>query len=167
MEGLEHPSREECVLRSREAALTQLEGTFTARAPRERVFSFFLTPADLSSCIDDQHTVEVQDADHFKGTLRSGVGFIKGTFNWSATVAERAPPDRARIKVHGSGMGSGFDIDATIETRESEGTTNVSWHADVAMSGPIASMGARLMQGTIDKKTTAFFENARKKLEGV
>ncbi len=94
------------------------------------------------------------------------MGFIKGTFSWSATVAERAPPDRARIKVHGSGMGSGFDIDATIGLQESGAATNVSWHADVAMSGPIASMGARLMQGTIDKKTTAFFENARKKLEG-
>ncbi|HYM40329.1 MAG TPA: carbon monoxide dehydrogenase subunit G [Thermoplasmata archaeon] len=143
-----------------------LEGSFGARAPRERVFTFFLTPSDLSTCIDDAHTIEVQDADHFKGTLKSGVGFIKGTFNWSATVAERKAPEAARIKVHGSGMGSGFDIDATIRMEESGGQTTVAWRAEVAMSGPIASMGARLMQGTIDKKTNAFFENARRKLEG-
>ena len=144
----------------------QLDGTFRARAPRERVFSFFLTPSDLSSCIDDAHTIEVQDTDHFRGTLKSGVGFIKGTFTWSASVAERRPPEKARIKEHGSGMGSGFDIDAVIELAESAGQTSVAWQADVAMSGPIASMGARLMQGTIDKKTNAFFENARRKLEG-
>lgn len=144
----------------------QLHGTFSARAPRERVFSFFLSPEDLSSCIDDPHTIDAQDADNFKGTLRSGIGFIKGTFNWTASVAERAPPERARIKVHGSGMGSGFDIDATIEMHQAADLTNVTWRADVVMNGTIASMGARLMQGTIDKKTNAFFDNARKKLEG-
>jgi carbon monoxide dehydrogenase subunit G len=63
------------------------------------------------------------------------------------------------------GMGSGFDIDATIEIQEAGGVANVQWRAEVAMSGTIASMGARLMHGTIDKKTNAFFESARKKLE--
>ena len=129
------------------------------------MFGFFLDPDGLSACIDDPHTIEVVDADHFKGTLKSGVGFIKGTFTWSASVAERAPPERAKILVHGSGMGSGFDIEATLDLAESGGTTNVRWRADVKMSGTIASMGARLMQGTIDKKTKAFFENARKNLE--
>lgn len=141
------------------------EGTFVVRAPRDRVFSFFLTPHELSRCIDDPHKIEVQDADHFKGTLKSGIGFIKGTFSWSAAIVERVPSERAQIKVHGSGMGSGFDIDATIAVAEAEGRTRVNWHANVMLSGTIASVGARLMQGTIDKKTNAFFENARKALE--
>lgn len=142
-----------------------LEGTFTAKSPQDRVYGFFLDPEELGACVDDPHTIQVQDADHFKGTVKSGVGFIKGTFNVSATVVERMPPTRARLKVHGSGMGSGFDIDAILDVSGSDGGTAVHWAADVVMNGPIASMGARLMQGTIDKKTSAFFENARKKLE--
>lgn len=144
----------------------ELQGRFSARAGRERVFSFFLTPSDLSTCIEDPHTIEIQDVDHFKGTLKSGVGVIKGTFSWAAAVVERKPSEKARLRVHGSGMGSGFDIDALIEMQESDGRTDVTWHANVTLSGRIASMGARLMQGTIDKKTNSFFENARKKLEG-
>jgi uncharacterized protein len=143
-----------------------LEGTFSAKSPQDRVYGFFLDPNQLGACIDDPHTIEVQDADHFKGTVKSGIGFIKGTFNVNATVVERTPPKRARLKVHGAGMGSGFDIDATLEMTETEGLTTVRWASDVVMNGPIASMGARLMQGTIDKKSNAFFENARKKLEG-
>ncbi len=143
----------------------QLDGTFSVRSPRGRVFAFFLDPEALGTCIDDPHTIQVVDAENFKGTVKAGVGFIKGTFNWSAAVTERVPPEQARLKVHGSGMGSGFDIGALIKTREADGVTTVDWHADVVMSGPIASMGARLMQGTIDKKTSAFFENARKRLE--
>ncbi len=144
----------------------RFEGSFSAKAPRERAYVFFLDPNALSSCVDDPHTIEVQDEDHFRGSVRSGVGFVKGTFQFSATVVDRDPPKRARLTVHGSGMGSGFDIDATFEMSEAGGTTTVRWAADVLMNGTIASVGARLLQGTIDKKSKAFFENARKKLEG-
>lgn len=143
-----------------------LEGTFTAESPRDRVYAFFLDPEELGACIDDPHTIDVQDEDHFRGTVRSGVGFIKGTFTVTASIVERKPPTKARIKVHGSGMGSGFDIEASLDLSESGGVSTVHWLADVLMSGPIASMGARIMHGTIDKKTKAFFENAKKRLEG-
>ena len=144
----------------------KLDGTFTLRSPREKAWAFFLDPKALSVAIDDPHTIEVVDRDNFKGTIRAGVAFIKGTFTWSATVKERTEWERARIQVHGSGMGSAFDIDSTIEMSEAGGQTTVRWSADVVLNGTVASMGARLLQGTIDKKTNAFFENARKHLEG-
>lgn len=144
----------------------KLDGTFTVRSPREKAWAFFLDPKALSVAIDDPHTIEVVDRDHFKGTVKAGVAFIKGTFTWSATVKERTEWERARIQVHGSGMGSAFDIDSTIEMSEEGGRTTVRWSADVVLNGTVASMGARLLQGTIDKKTNAFFENARKHLEG-
>src|SRR3990170_4182949 len=144
----------------------KLDGTFTVRSPREKAWAFFLDPKALSVAIDDPHTIEVVDRDNFKGTIRAGVAFIKGTFTWSAAVKERTEWERARIQVHGSGMGSAFDIDSTIEMSEAAGQTTVRWAADVVLNGTVASMGARLLQGTIDKKTNAFFENARKHLEG-
>ncbi len=145
----------------------RVEGTFTVGAPRERVYSFFLTPAELSTCIDDPHTIESIDSDHFKGTVKAGVAFIRGTFTWNATIKDRAPPERAQLAVHGAGMGSAFDVVASLDLSEAQNLTTVRWAADVQMSGTIASVGARLLQGTIDKKTNAFFENARKKLETV
>ena len=141
------------------------EGTFTVRASSTRVWSFFLSPQEFSSAIDDPHTIEVVDADHFRGTIKAGVAFIRGTFTWSATVKERVPPERAQMAVHGSGIGSAFDIVATLSVSESAGLTTVKWAADVQMSGTIATTGARLLQGTTEKKTNAFFENARKMLE--
>ena len=141
------------------------EGTFTVRAPKARVWSFFLNPQEFSSAIDDPHTIELIDADHFRGTVKAGVAFIRGTFTWSATIKERVPPERAQMAVHGSGMGSAFDIVASLDISEAQGLTTVKWAADVQMSGTIATTGARLLQGTTEKKTNAFFENARKMLE--
>ncbi len=144
----------------------RFEGSFSAKAPQDRVYAFFLDPNELSSCVDDPHTIELLDEDHFRGSIRSGVGFVKGTFQFSAAVVDRDPPKQAKLRMQGSGMGSGFDIDASFEMSEAIGTTTVRWVADVVMNGTIASVGARLLQGTIDKKSKAFFENARKKLEG-
>ena len=144
----------------------ELFGAFTVQAPRERVWAFFMNPRELSECISDHHTVEVIDADNFRGTIRSGVGFIKGTFSGYATIKERKPPDRATIAAHGTGMGSAFDIHSTIELSGYRDYTTVEWHADVTLSGKIATIGARVLQGTVDKKTQEFFDNARAKLEG-
>ena len=141
------------------------EGIFTVRAPRTRVWSFFLDPQEFSSAIDDPHTIEVIDADHFRGTIKAGIAFIRGTFTWSAAVKERVPPERAQLAVHGSGMGSAFDIVASLDVSEVDGLTTVKWAADIQMSGTIATTGARLLQGTTEKKTNAFFENARKMLQ--
>jgi carbon monoxide dehydrogenase subunit G len=143
----------------------ELEGSFTVRAPRDRVWTFFMDPFALSSCISDPHAIEVVDEDHFKGWVKAGVAFIKGTFTGSATIAERVPPERARIKAHGAGMGSAFDVESTIDLSEAGDETTVRWKAGVVLNGTIATMGARLLKGTIDKKTNEFFENARKKLE--
>jgi uncharacterized protein len=143
----------------------RFEGTFSVRAPQARVFSFFLNPQEFSPAIEDPHTIEVIDADRFQGTVKTGVAFIRGTFTWSATVKERVAPERAQMAVHGAGMGSGFDIVATLDLSEAGGVTTVRWAADVQMSGTIATVGARLVQGTTEKKTNAFFENARKILE--
>ena len=143
----------------------RFEGTFAVRAPRPRVWSFFLNPQEFSACIDDPHTIEVLDADHFRGTVKAGVAFIRGTFTWSAIIKERVPPERAQMSVHGSGMGSGFDIVATLEVSEANGLSTVTWVAEIQMSGTIATVGARLVQGTTEKKTNAFFENARRILE--
>ncbi len=133
----------------------------------DRAYAFFLSPQDFAACIDDPHTIEVQDADHFRGSVRSGLGFIKGTFTVGAAIVERTPSRHARLKVQGAGMGSGFDIDATIDFSESGGTTTVGWAAEVTLNGPIASIGARLVHGTVDKKSAAFFENARRRLETI
>jgi len=141
------------------------EGTFTVRASQEKVWSFFLDPVRLASAIADPHMIEIIDDNTFKGQIKTGVGPIRGTFNGSAQIVEREPPRRARIKAHGAGMGSAFDVDSTIEMSESGGLTTVKWAADVVLNGTIATMGARLLEGTIDRKTSEFFENVRKKLE--
>jgi uncharacterized protein len=144
----------------------RFEGTFAVRAPRARVWSFFRDPQAFTVCIDDPHTLEVIDRERFQGTVKAGIAFIRGTFDWSATFGECSPPEHATMVVRGSGMGSEFEVLATFDLSEMDDLTTIHWIADVQVKGALANVGSRLMQATTEKKTNAFFENARKALEG-
>ncbi len=143
------------------------DGTFEVHRDRESVFAFFTNAHDLVDCLDDPHTVEVADPTHFTGTLTTGVAFIRGTFRMSGEYTEIRRPERVSAKIHGAGLGSG--VDAVLVTNLSEGAggvTTVTWTTDLTFSGPVASVGERVIRGTVDKKAQGLFENARRRLEG-
>jgi uncharacterized protein len=142
-----------------------VEGAFSVRRDRQSVYAFFIDARRLVDCIDDPHTVEVTDATHFSGTVTTGVAFIRGTFRMSGEYTMRAGPERVVARIHGGGLGSGLDATIATEFVEVNGVTTVRWMADLTFSGPIASIGERVVRGTVDKKTQGLFERARQTLE--
>jgi carbon monoxide dehydrogenase subunit G len=60
-------------------------------------------------------------------------------------------------------------VDATAQMRLSDGDdsgTTMDWSADVAISGTLASVGARLIEGTANKMIGQSFDCIKSKLEG-
>jgi carbon monoxide dehydrogenase subunit G len=141
-------------------------GDFQVHQPREAVWSFFADAQKLVDCLDDPHTVEVLDEKHFRGTLTTGVAFIRGTFQISGEYAERTPPDRLVAKLHGTGMGNGLDATISTQFAGDASSTAVHWEADFTFSGSVASMGERILRGTLEKKIQGLFVNARQRLGG-
>jgi uncharacterized protein len=142
-----------------------VEGMFEVHRDRATVYAFFLDARRLVDCLEDPHTVEVADATHFSGTITTGVAFIRGTFRLNGEYTQREAPGRFAAKLHGGGLGSGVDATIAAEFEESQAGTTVRWKADLTFSGPIASLGERVVRGTVDKKTQGLFERARQKLE--
>jgi uncharacterized protein len=142
-----------------------IEGEFTVRAAPDRVYTLFVDPVAFLDCLDDPHSVHPTDADHFEGTVTTGVSFIRGTFRLRGAYGTRTPPTAIECTLQGSGLGSGVDAKLAIRLATSEGTTSVRWEGEVTLSGPIATLGERVVRSTIDKKAAGLFENARKKLE--
>ena len=142
-----------------------VEGAFEVRRDRQSVYAFFTDAHRLVDCIDDPHTLEVADSTHFSGNITTGVAFIRGTFHVKGEYAERAGPERILARVHGNGLGSGLDATISTQLAEADGITTVRWTTDLTFSGPIASIGERIVRGTVDKKTQGLFERARQRLE--
>jgi carbon monoxide dehydrogenase subunit G len=144
----------------------RFEGSVPIRAPRERVWAFVTDPNQVGQCGPGVEKIEVIDATHFKATAKVGIGFISARFVVNMEFAEQQPPDRATIKAHGQAPGSAVDATAEMHLSDGpEGATVMDWSADVSIAGTLASIGARLIEGTANKMIGQTFECMRARLE--
>ena len=144
----------------------QFSGTVDIRAPRDRVWAFLIDPNQVGSCGPGVESIEVIDDTHFKAKAKVGVGFISARFVVQMTMVELDEPTRAVIKAHGQARGSAVDALATMNLKDgTDGATTMDWSADVTISGTLASVGARLIEGTANKMIGQTFECIRVKLE--
>jgi carbon monoxide dehydrogenase subunit G len=144
----------------------QFSGTVEIAAPRDRVWAFLTDPNQVGQCGPGVESIDLVDETHFRAKAKVGVGFISARFVVNMEMAEQTPPDRAVIK--GRGQAPGSAVDATAEMRLSgppEGPTTMDWNADVAIAGTLASVGARLIEGTADKMIGETFDCIRTRLE--
>jgi carbon monoxide dehydrogenase subunit G len=144
----------------------QFSGTVEIRAPREKVWAFVIDPNQVGSCGPGVESIEVVDDTHFRARAKVGVGFISAKFVVDLQMAETEPPTRAVIKAHGQAPGSAVDATATMSLKDgADGATTMDWAADVTISGTLASVGARLIEGTANKMIGQTFECMKTKLE--
>ena len=142
------------------------EGTVQINAPRETVWAFVVDPNQVGQCGPGVESIEVIDDTRFKATAKVGIGFISARFNVNMEFAEVDAPNAATIKAHGQAPGSAVDADARMTLSDAEGGTRMDWAADVNIAGTIASVGARLIEGTANKMIGQTFDCMKSKLEG-
>ncbi len=144
----------------------KFSGTVDINAPRDKVWAFVLDPNQVGSCGPGVESVEVVDSTHFKARAKVGVGFITARFVVDLEMAELTPPDEAVIKAHGQAPGSAVDATATMRLSDrAGGGTTMDWTADVSIAGTLASVGARLIEGTANKMIGQTFDCIKAKLE--
>ena len=84
----------------------------------------------------------------------------------NAEFAEIHEPDDATVLVHGQAPGTAVDATAKmVLTDGADGATVMDWSADVTISGTLASVGARMIDGTANKMIGQTFDCIRTKLE--
>ena len=144
----------------------QFSGSTEIKAPRERVWAFVIDPQQVGWCGPGVEAIEEVDATHYRARAKVGIGVISARFAVDLELTDSEEPDRAVIKARGQAPGSA--VEATGEMRLSgpeAGPTVMAWSADVAILGTIASVGARMIEGTANKLITQAFDCMRAKLE--
>ena len=142
------------------------EGTVQINAPRDRVWAFVIDPNQVGQCGPGVETVDVIDDTHFKASAKVGVGFITARFVVNLEFVDLDAPNAATIKAHGQAPGSAVDADARMQLSDADdGGTTMDWSADVNIAGTLASVGARLIEGTANKMIGQTFDCIRIKLE--
>ncbi len=144
----------------------KFEGSVEINAPRDRVWAFVIDPDQVGSCGPGVQSIEKLDDGRFKAHAKVGIGFISAKFTVTAEFTERHEPDDATILARGNAPGSAVDATARMALRDGpSGGTIMDWTADVNISGTIASVGARMIEGTANKMIGQTFDCMRAKLE--
>jgi carbon monoxide dehydrogenase subunit G len=144
----------------------EFSGSVEIPASRAKVFAFVTDPDKVGGCGPGVESIEVVDATHFKAKAKVGVGFITARFVVDLEIAEQQPPDMAVIKAHGQAPGSAVDAVGRMTLTEGSepDTTTMDWSADVNLSGMLASVGARMVEGTANKMIGQTFDCIRAKI---
>ncbi len=76
-------------------------------------------------------------------------------------------PDAATIKAHGQAPGSAVDAVAQMRLSDDRGRWHavMDWEADVNIAGTLASVGARMIDGTANKMIGQTFDCMKTTLE--
>jgi len=144
----------------------EFSGSVEINAPRDRVWAFVSDPQQVGWCGPGVESIDETDPTHYRAAAKVGVGFITARFTVNLELAEMDEPDKAVIKADGQAPGSA--VHATGQMLLSgppEGPTTMDWSASVAIHGTIASVGARLIEGTADKLIGQTFDCIKTKLE--
>lgn len=146
----------------------KFEGTVEIATPRDRAWAFLMDPQKVGSCGPGVESIEVVDETHFRARAKVGIGFISARFLIAMEMTDLDPPSHATILAHGQAPGSAVDAMARMDLRDGDaaGTSVMDWSADVNISGTLASVGARLIEGTAHKMIDQTFACIKTKLEG-
>ena len=144
----------------------QFNGTLEIAASRAKVWEFVTDPTQVGQCGPGVESIELVDPTHFRARAKVGIGFISAKFVIEAEMADLVPPADAIVRVHGQAPGTAVDATATMHLSDgSAGGTVLGWSADVNIAGTLASVGARLIEGTANKMIAQTFACMKAKLE--
>ena len=139
----------------------RVEGEKRFEAPRDTVWEVLNSPESMAKTMPGVEGFEIHDDRHWTAKVKIplGLGGLRMKINFEK-VEERAP-EFARLSAKGEGVGAIMNMQTSFELFEADGGTNMKWAADVAIAGPVGSMGQRVLQPIINQQVS----NVLKSLE--
>jgi carbon monoxide dehydrogenase subunit G len=131
----------------------------------DAVWKFVTDPSLIASCVPDMLESTVVDAHTVDVIVQVAVGPVRGKLKLRITIDLQPVAHRLNMKISGGGFGSVVDVTAGAEiTAEGDASTALDWKSTVAMRGPVATVGGRVIDAQAKRVITQTFENVKKRL---
>jgi uncharacterized protein len=141
----------------------QLSGTERLNAGLDTVRRFLTDPDQVGRCLPDLQELQVTGERSLLAFVRIGVGPIRGRFRMEAELEPAG--EQIGLNLKGSGMGNGLSLTSRMALTAAGGATELAWSAEASVSGPLAGIGGRLLEGQAKKTIEQLFVNIRQSLE--
>jgi carbon monoxide dehydrogenase subunit G len=137
------------------------------RASRDEVWKALLDPQFIASTAPAIENVEQHDPTHFTVVAGLGIGALKLRFKLAVELLDIVELTSAKMRVRGKAPGSTLDTTTSFALEDSgRGIIKLHWKADTEVGGTVASVGARLLEGTSRRLTEEFWVDFAAKVSG-
>jgi uncharacterized protein len=127
-------------------------------ASRATVWEHLLDPEFVAASAPGVETVQPLGPDHFKVVSGIGFGTMKISFDLDIRLSEIVEPERLRMTARGQGPGSGVEVVSDLTLEElAPGRTRLNWKATSLLTGALAGIGGRFLEGTARRLTEEFW----------
>jgi uncharacterized protein len=136
----------------------EFSGAPEITAPREKVWQKLRDPDFVAASGPGVESVETVDPTHFKVTSALGVGAVKVKFKLDVELFDIVEGRELKMRARGKAPGSAVDVLSALQLEDAgDGRTRLGWTATSEVSGTVASVGARLLEGTARRLTEQFW----------
>jgi carbon monoxide dehydrogenase subunit G len=98
------------------------------------------------------------DPTHYKVISGLGVGAVKVKFKLDVELFDIVEGQALKMRARGKAPGSAVDVLSSLRLESAgDGRTRLNWTATSDISGTVASVGARLLEGTARRLTEQFW----------
>jgi carbon monoxide dehydrogenase subunit G len=133
---------------------------------RDHVWQRLLDPNFVARSAPGIESVQPLDPTHFKVVSGFGVGAVKLRFTLDVELFDVVEGERLKMRARGKAPGSNVDVTASMHLEEpSPGQVRLNWVADNDVSGTVASVGARLLEGTSKKLIEQFWTDFARRVQ--
>jgi uncharacterized protein len=136
----------------------EFAGSPVITANRQEVWTRLTDPNFVAESAPGVESVEALDPTHFKVISGLGVGSVKVRFGLDVELFDIVEGERLKMRARGKAPGSMVDVVSNLELQDDgPGRTRLKWSAISELSGTVASVGARLLEGTARRLTEEFW----------
>ncbi len=143
----------------------EFSGSPVIHATRDYVWSRLTDPDFVAASAPGVETVEALDPTHFKVVSGLGVGAVKVRFNLEIELFDMVEGRSLKMRSRGNGLGSMVDVVSSLRIADAAaGTVRLDWSATSVVSGAVASVGGRFLEGTARRLTQDFWTDFAKRV---
>ena len=134
------------------------QGRTIVPAPVEAVWHLLLDDAKLAAVIPGCHELEQTGENAYRADVTLGVGPINGRFAASVSLSDLEPPKSLRLDGTASGPLGRSEGEGRVNLSSVPNGTQVDYTYTVRISGKVASVGGRMMDGAARALINQFFK---------
>jgi uncharacterized protein len=144
-----------------------IEGSFTVKAPIQKLWDVLLEPETISSCLPGAEKVDRIDEKTYDCIVKQKVGPIKVSLKFRNFITVMVAPTHMEIEGEGEDMTKlgHFKQKTIMDLKDvGGGEVEVSYKTDTSIVGKLAMFGDRIMRAKAKDTEKEFTANLRKKL---